>query len=417
MRQGGARTPRAPSARTARAVTSHHPTLNDLPGMLWSCDEAGLITWTNQAASPLFGAADNGASIRWIDGILPDDRDQCATVFGRARALQEGFRLIYRRFGQDGNTRWLVDQAAPRFSRSRLSGYTGLAMPIDDLKESEQALRRANESLRRSNRDLDDVARAASHDLKEPLSIISVYSELLKRRSGNSMEEDAGRFVRLTLDAVQRMHGLLNDLALFLKVARFSEDPPLPVDADAVIQAVLLHHKPAIERCGATIEREPLPVVMAQEQHLLQLFQALIDNALKFHGDGPPRVRLGWLRQGREAEFQVSDNGIGIDPRYRDQVFGVFWRLHHEDYPGSGIGLALCSRIVEKYGGRIWVESQPGHGSTFHFTLPLAAGLHTPEARTGERTLPRLLPGTECGTPLGAGRDQRSAPKSRERSG
>ena len=411
MRPTVTRATRSGAHRTARLSVAIPPALTELPGMMWICDEEGRITWSNEAASPLFPCSREGHSVLWSDGILQEDLEPCARVFGRARSLQEGFRLIYRRAGETG-ARWILDQACPRIARGKLLGFSGLAVGIDDLKDVEASLRRANESLTRSNRDLDDVARAASHDLKEPLSIVSVYSELLKRRSGNQMDEDAGRFVRLTLDAVQRMHGLLNDLSAFLKIARVSTDPAQPVDAAAVMQAALLHHKPKIEAAEALVECDPLPVVMAQEAHLLQLFQGLLDNALKFRGEAPPHVRVSWRRQGDEALFHVADNGIGIDPRYLDQVFGVFRRLHGYEYPGTGIGLALCSRIVEKYGGRIWVESKLGCGSTFRFTLPLAAGPDERIASPAERVLPETM----CGTARREG-NQRSAPKSRDRSG
>ena len=379
--------------------------------MIWICDEDGRITWSNEAASALFPWSRGGPPVDWTEGIVEEDREACARVFGRARSLQEGFRLIYRRTGET-QPRWILDQASPRLVRGKLHGFSGLAVGIDDLKDAEASLRRSNESLTRSNRDLDDVARAASHDLKEPLSIVSVYSELLKRRSGNQMDEDAGRFVRLTLDAVQRMHGLLNDLSAFVKIARVSNDPAQPVDAEAVMQAALLHHKPTIEACEARVEHDDLPIVMAQEGHLLQLFQGLLDNALKFRGEAPPHIRIGWQTQGKDALFCVADNGIGIDPRYLEQVFGVFRRLHGYEYPGSGMGLALCSRIVERYGGRIWVESKLGCGSTFCFTLPLAASPPERMVSTGSRVLSE----TVCGTTPREG-DQRSAPKRRDSRG
>jgi signal transduction histidine kinase len=411
MRPTATRATRSGVPRPPRVTAAVPPGITELPGMMWVCDDEGRITWSNEAASHFFPAAHGGPPVQWTDGIVEDDLESCARVFGRARSLQEGFRLIYRRAGTTG-ARWILDQASPRIARGKLLGFIGMAVGIDDLKELEASLRRQNESLTRSNRDLDDVARAASHDLKEPLSIVSVYSELLKRRSGNQLDDDAGRFVRLTLDAVQRMHGLLNDLSAFLKVARVSNDLPQPVDAGSVMQAALLHHKPKIEASGGRVERDPLPVVMAQEAHLLQLFQGLIDNALKFRGEAPPHVRVGWSRQGDQALFHVTDNGIGIDPRYLEQVFGVFRRLHGYDYPGTGIGLALCSRIVEKYGGRIWVESKQGSGSTFWFTLPLAADA----AGRIVSPAPHVLPETMGGTAPREG-DQRSAPKSRDSRG
>ncbi|MGH9868249.1 MAG: ATP-binding protein [Candidatus Polarisedimenticolia bacterium] len=380
--------------------------LEGLPGMAWEADPQGRLVSLNRAAARLFGPA---GSKLWSATIHPEDRGRCEEMFDSARSARQGFRAIYRRSGRNGSQIWLLDTAAPSLTpRGRLTRFTGVATDITDFKNAETEMRAFNDRLRRSNRDLDEVARAASHDLKEPLSIVSVYSELLQRRVGDRLDPEAAKFVRLTLEAVQRMHALLNDLVSFLKVARVSDSEAHPVDAEAVMTATLMQLKPVMEEAGAGITHDPLPVVLAQEGDLTLMFQGLLDNALKFHGELPPRVHVGCERQGTDAVFHVKDNGIGIDTRYRDQVFGVFRRLHGYDYPGTGIGLALCAKIAEKYGGRIWAESEPGQGSVFHFTLPLAPG--------HDRGKTLALAGTECGT-SGNDEDQRSTLKRRDSRG
>jgi PAS domain S-box-containing protein len=410
----------APRPRVAGAATA--PPAGQIPGMLWSCDASGRLAWLNAAAKECFipaGGAGRGTLVsRWIDAIHPDDRARCETVFERARAGLHPFRVTCRRLDAAGSALWVQDEATPRLSsQGRLLGFTGVALDISDVKNAEEELRAANERLRRSNQDLDEVARAASHDLKEPLSIVSVYSELLKRRYGDRLDDEASRFVKLSLDAVQRMHGLLNDLVSFLQVARLAETPSQPVDGSTVLQSALFQLRPVIEREEASVTWDQLPVVMAQEGHLQQLLVSLIDNALKFRSESAPRVHIGCVTHEDEAEIQVSDNGIGIDARHIPQVFGVFRRLHGYQYPGTGIGLALCTKIVERYGGRIWVDSTPGQGSTFRFTLPLPrrANRGLPEPPDPARGKRLIVLGSGCGTDSPS--PQSEASKSRDRSG
>jgi PAS domain S-box-containing protein len=394
--------------------------------MLWSCDPSGRLAWMNPAARECFVPERTGGRAagvpRWADAIHADDRARCEAAFERARAAVQPFRITCRRQGPGGASRWIQDEGIPRVSaQGRLLGFTGVALDISDVKHAEEELRAANERLRRSNQDLDEVARAASHDLKEPLSIVSVYSELLKRRYGDRLDDEASRFVRLSLEAVQRMHALLNDLVSFLQVARLADTPSQPVDAASVLQSALFQLRPAIDREQASVTWDPLPVVMAQEGHLLQLLTNLIDNALKFRSAGAPRVHVGSaLRQG-EAEIHVSDNGIGIDARHIPQVFGVFRRLHGYEYPGTGIGLALCAKIVERYGGRLWVDSIPGQGSTFRFTLPVPARHSGPETllRPGHGPAKRLavMEGRGAGDGEDPAAPQSDASNSRDRSG
>lgn len=250
----------------------------------------------------------------------------------------------------------------------------------DALKASNAALRQANAALRRSNEDLNQFAYAASHDLQEPLRMMAVYSELLRKRYQARLDSDADQFITYVVEGAQRMEVLLKDLLEYSRVASMSQQPRVPVDCHAVLQKALSNLEASIMQSGAFITTDHLPTVSAHETCLLQLFQNLIGNAIKYRGEASPQVHISATKRGAGWVFSVRDNGIGIDPQYARQIFGIFKRLHGHQYPGTGIGLAICQKIVERYGGQIWVESEPGKGATFYFTVPAENGhdVHRP---------------------------------------
>lgn len=225
--------------------------------------------------------------------------------------------------------------------------------------------------LARSNSELEQFAHIASHDLQEPLRMISSYTQLLGRRYRGKLDTDADEFIGYAVDGTKRMQVLINDLLDFSRVS--SQAKPLePVDLEIAFHDTLKDLEIRIEDSGAAIEHEPLPVVLADPVQIRRLLLNLIANAMKFQAAGEvPAIRVSAARQGREWCFGVHDNGIGIDPRYFKNLFQLFKRLHGTDeYPGTGIGLAVCKKIVERHSGRIWVESVLGAGSSFYFTLP-----------------------------------------------
>jgi signal transduction histidine kinase/DNA-binding response OmpR family regulator len=237
------------------------------------------------------------------------------------------------------------------------------------VEERTRELTRSNNALRQTNDDLNQFAYAASHDLQEPLRMVALYSEMLQKRYSGHLDDDAEKFVSFIINGARRMEHLLKDLLAYSQ-AGSSEGPAAPLDVNGVIIKVMLNLQAAIEENQATVEWKDLPVVEAHEVRLVQLFQNLIGNAIKYRGADPPKIRIWAERREHDWMFSVQDNGIGIRPEYAQQVFGIFKRLHGHRYPGTGIGLAICQRIVERYGGRIWVESAPGRGSRFCFTLP-----------------------------------------------
>jgi len=240
-----------------------------------------------------------------------------------------------------------------------------------DLALSRKALEESIGELARSNADLQQFAYVASHDLKEPLRMVASYTQLLARRYKGKLDSDADEFIRYAVDGANRMQWLINDLLAYSRVT--SQDQVLEeVDCHGVLEEVLSDLRVAIEESRAVVTHDPLPRVMADRGQLGQLFQNLIGNAIKFHGKEPPQVHVTAGRKPDEWAFSVRDNGVGLDPQYAERIFVIFQRLHdREEYPGTGIGLAICKKVVERHGGRIWVVSQIGQGATFHFTLPI----------------------------------------------
>lgn len=262
---------------------------------------------------------------------------------------------------------------------------TALEQRVRDLQRTEGELKSLNEELeqrvlertvelKRSNEDLEQFAYVASHDLQEPLRMIRNYVQLLRQRYHDRLDAAGNEFVGFALDGAKRMDELIQDLLTYSRVGTHGRDFA-QVDCLDAFRRAMANLSLSVEESGARITHEPLPIVNGDVVQLTQLFQNLIGNAIKFRGSRPPEIHLGTNLRGEEWEFTVADNGIGIAPEDFQRIFIVFQRLHsREKYAGTGIGLAVCKKIVERHGGRIWVESKPGQGTTFHFTMPAAAG-------------------------------------------
>ena len=239
------------------------------------------------------------------------------------------------------------------------------------LVEARQALERSVAELARSNAELQQFAFVASHDLQEPLRMVASYTQLLAKRYKGKLDADADEFIGYAVDGANRMRQLIQDLLAYSRV-NAEEESFEPTSVEAIVDAALRNVQGAIEESQAMVTRDPLSTVRGNEKQLLQLFQNLLSNALKFRGEQSPCVHVSAKRHDHEWLFSVRDNGIGIDPQYADRIFIVFQRLHTiAEYPGTGIGLAICKKIVERHGGRMWVESQLGKGATFYFTIPI----------------------------------------------
>ncbi len=232
------------------------------------------------------------------------------------------------------------------------------------------ARKKTEEELHRSNEELERFAYVASHDLQEPLRTVASYVQLLAKRYRDELDADANEFIDFAVAGVSRMQRLIEDLLAFSRVGAGRHAPTL-TDADAVLKSVIDDLHASIAESAAVITHDSMPRVLVDASQLEHVFANLIGNALKFCGEETPRVHIGVRLSGRLWEFTVRDNGIGIDPQFFERIFVIFKRLHARDhYDGTGIGLAICKKIVERHGGKIWVESSPGEGSSFRFTLP-----------------------------------------------
>lgn len=264
-----------------------------------------------------------------------------------------------------------------RVAQARNKAETALRLANETLDERVRQrtaeLQQSNVELRRLNEDLNQFAYSASHDLQEPLRMMSLYSQLLERKYKDHLPPAAGEYIESIVSGARRMEMLLRDLLAYAHAVNLSLDNVATIDMGAVVDQALSNLSAAATEAHATVHHTGLPRVRVQEVHLLQLFQNLIGNAIKYRGDHPPHIEVSATRDGAHWAVCVRDNGIGISAENHSEIFRMFRRLHTAgEYEGTGMGLAICHRIVERYGGRIWVESEPGKGSTFCFTVPAA---------------------------------------------
>jgi light-regulated signal transduction histidine kinase (bacteriophytochrome) len=254
------------------------------------------------------------------------------------------------------------------------------------IRDANAALGRQAEELARSNAELQQFAYVASHDLQEPLRMVSSYTQLIVKRYGDKLDNDAKEFMEFVVDGAARMKRLIEDLLAYSRVGTRGHEFQ-PIECEAALHKALLNLRGAVEASGAEVTHGPLPVLQADAAQLVQLFQNLVGNAIKFKGEDTPRIHISAEDEGDAWKLTVRDNGIGIDPDYFERIFVLFQRLHGKaEYPGTGIGLAICKKIVDRHGGRIWVESEPGRGSAFCCTLPKKSMADSPDTEAGPET-------------------------------
>lgn len=309
----------------------------------------------------------------WIEDLAQDQN------FPRARAalgggLHAGFGFPVRLGTETLGVIECFSQKIERPDEKLLEMLAAIGSQIGQFIErrrAEELLRQTSTELARSNTDLQQFAYVASHDLFEPLRMVISFLQLLREHSVGKLDKESEEFITFALDGGHRMQALINDLLAYSRVDLRGQVLE-PTNCEHVLQAALGNLKVAIDETGAKINHQPLPTVRADIVQLIQLFQNLIGNAIKFHGKEPPRIDIDAREKDGEWLFTFRDNGIGIDPKHFGRIFEIFQRLHtRQEYAGTGIGLAICKRIVERHGGRMWVESSPGKGSAFMFTLPV----------------------------------------------
>jgi PAS domain S-box-containing protein len=333
-------------------------------------DRQGKVRLLNKSAQEMFGYARDELDGESVDVLLPesvrgDHAARRASFAASPRPRPMGADKDLRALRKDG-TEFPVDISLTPLEMPDGLMVAAAVTDITERRHAEQELARRAADLARSNAELEQFAYVASHDLQEPLRMVSNYTQLLARRYEGRLDTDADEFITFAVDGARRMQTLINDLLAFSRVGTRGREPE-PTDCEGVLQQALMNLKAAIEESGAQITSDPLPTVSGDEGQLVQLLQNLIGNAIKFRGEDAPRVHVSAREEGVDWVFSVADNGIGLDEQYRDRIFVIFQRLHgREQYPGTGIGLAICRKIVERHGGRIWVESEPGQGATFY---------------------------------------------------
>jgi PAS domain S-box-containing protein len=349
---------------------------NAVPAMVWTAAPDGTITYASEQWLQYCGITLEQNAGQWPALVLhPDDQDRCLTRW--AQALEQGtdYEIEVRNRRFDGQYRWFLTRAVPaRDAAGHITAWYGTTTDIHDRKRMEETLVRQAAELQRSNVELQQFAYVVAHDLQEPLRTITNYVQLLARYSRDRLDAEANEFIEFAVDGAQRLLQLITALLTYTRVGN-QESRFTAVDCEGLLAQTLSDLRLAITDSNAEVTHDPLPTVRGDAAQLGLVLQNLIGNALKFHGEASPRIHISAWREGTQWVFSVQDNGIGIDPKQAERIFRVFQRLHtRKEYPGTGIGLAICKKIVERHGGRIWVESAPGTGATFFFTLPTRRG-------------------------------------------
>lgn len=337
-----------------------------------SKDVNGIVTSWNRGAERIFGYTADEMIGRPISVLAPPDRrDEMPTILARIRRGERVDHFETVRRAKDGRLLNISLTVSPiRDESGMIVGASKICRDITERKLAEQTILQQTEKLIRSNADLQQFVYVASHDLQEPLRMIASFSEFLKVRYRGKLDDEANEFISHVVSGATRMSALIGDLLSYSRVINADEVPVVPVDVGEIVGWALDNLHLAIRESGAVVEIGALPTVRGEKSNLAQVFQNLVGNAIKYRGQSPLLVKIDARAEGENWIFSVADNGIGIAPEYQEAIFGLFKRLHGENYPGTGIGLAVCKRIVERHRGRIWVESAPGVGSTFRFTLP-----------------------------------------------
>jgi PAS domain S-box-containing protein len=331
----------------------------------------GIITSWNDAAEKLYGYTAEEVIGRHVGIIVPAERaEELRQILERLETYDGTQRLETERLTRHGDRLEVEVRISPiRDAEGQLVGASSIAHDIGERKRMARALAQTAENLAKSNAELEQFAYVASHDLQEPLRMVASYVQLIAQRYQGRLDSDADEFIGFAVDGASRMKTLINDLLKYSRAGR--GDDFIRVDTRAALADALANLQLSIRETGATVTHDEMPEILGVAPQITELFQNLVGNAIKFRGDQPPviQVRARRLRDG--WEFAVTDNGIGIAPEYKEKIFEIFRRLHGRGkYPGTGIGLAICRKIVIHHAGEISVDSTEGHGATFRFTLP-----------------------------------------------
>ena len=383
---------RTSGARSARDAAFRQAILDSAAASIISTTPEGIITTFSHGSEKLLGYAADEVVGKRTPAIIHDPEEVVARASELTRELGRpvtaGFEVFVCKSccGNPETREWtyirkdgtrvpvLLSVSAILDHQGALTGFLGVARDITELKRAQADLEHLAAELSRSNSDLEKFAYIASHDLQEPLRMITSYLQLLTKRYTGKLDAEADQFIGFAVDGAARLQALVRGLLTYARIGT-GKATAVPVHVTAPVKVALENLKLIIAEKEAMIIEGPMPVVLGDPVMLAQLFQNLIGNGLKFCKGRMPRIGISSRRSGDEWIFSVEDNGIGIEPQFLERIFAIFQRLHsHTDYPGTGIGLALCKKIIERHGGRIWVTSEVGKGSAFSFSLPAIPG-------------------------------------------
>jgi PAS domain S-box-containing protein len=343
------------------------------PVLLWMAGTDGLCNFFNQSWLEFTGRTmQQELGVGWAEGVHPEDFRGCLDTFMTAFTTHRPFEMEYRLRRHDGEYRWILDRGTPRYLESgEFAGYIGSCVDFTERRRAEQEAREITADLKRANQYMEQLLYAASHDLREPIRMVTSFLDLLQKRASAGLDEEARDYVQFACEGTKRMKSLVGGL---LELSRIRAHAPefIETDITAIVENVLQDLNAAVLESHARIIFGELPVVRADPILFYSLMQNLLSNALKFHGEKAPEIELSARRNADEWIFSVRDNGIGFEPQYAGAVFETFRRLHNREFfPGNGLGLALAREIVTLHKGRIWVSSALGQGADFQFTLPV----------------------------------------------
>jgi PAS domain S-box-containing protein len=368
---------KAAEAHLAQMEGRYRGLLEAAPDAMVVVDKKGEIVLLNVQAEKKFGYPRDELLGQKVTNIIPEgfaERLVADALRSAEDALAQQIGTGIELYGRDraGNEFPIEIMLSPLESAEGTL-VTAAIRDISLRKRAEVNLWQKMEELNRSNEELEQFAYIASHDLQEPLRMVASYTQLLSRRYKGKLDSDADEFIAFAVDGASRMQRLIQDLLTYSRVGSRAQEL-LDTSSQTALQQAIMNLKGTIEDSGAVVTHDALPMVVADEMQLIQLLQNLIGNAIKYHDHGIPTVHVSAARvTGKKWQFSVKDNGIGIDPQYFEKIFGMFQRLHkREEFTGTGIGLAICKKIVERHGSKITVESTLGQGSTFHFMLPMS---------------------------------------------